>query len=103
MEQVFLVVARSSALAIVTMQIKFASSKSMRTPMLGDRAVGYPVNASGLTESVCVSSLEPTLQGIQPDDIYESCESAYSVLSLGGRSRNQKISRCRRGANGAHT
>ena len=28
--------------------------------MLGDRAVGYPVIASGLTESVRVSTLEPT-------------------------------------------
>ena len=55
-----LVVAKSSALAIATMQIKFASSESMRTPMLGDRALGYSVNASGLKESVCVSAIEPT-------------------------------------------
>ena len=55
-----LVVARSSALAIVPMQVKFASSKAMRDSMLGDRSLGHPVNAAGLTESVRVSILEPT-------------------------------------------
>ena len=55
-----LVVARSSALAIATMQVKFASSKPIRIPVLDDRALGYLVNASRLTESVRVSTLEPT-------------------------------------------
>ena len=41
-------------------QVKFASSKPMRTPVLGDRARGYTINASRLTESVRVSILEPT-------------------------------------------
>ena len=65
------VVATSSALAIVIVQMKFASSKSMRTPILGDLAVGCPVIASSLTESVCVSILEITLQGVQTHDICE--------------------------------
>ena len=38
---------------------QIASSKSMRTPVLGDRAFGYPVNVSNQTESMCVSTLEP--------------------------------------------
>ena len=54
-----LVVARSFALAIVTMQVKFASFKPMRTPVLGDWAFGYSVNVSNQTESMCVSTLEP--------------------------------------------
>ena len=45
-----LVVAMSSALAIVTIQVKFASSKQMRSLVLSDRELGYPVNASDLTE-----------------------------------------------------
>ena len=36
-----------------------ASSKSMRTPVLGDRADGYPVNVSNQTESMSVSTSEP--------------------------------------------
>ena len=38
---------------------KIASSKSMRTPVLGDWAFGYPVKGSNQTESMCVSTLEP--------------------------------------------
>ena len=45
---------------IVTMQIKFAASKSVRVPMLGGRAVGRPVSASGLTESARVAAPQPT-------------------------------------------
>ena len=55
-----LVVARSFALAIVTLQVKFASSMPMRTPVMGDQTVGYIVDSSGLTGSVRVSTLEPT-------------------------------------------
>ena len=55
-----LVVARSFALAIVTMQVKFASSMPMRTPELGDQAVRYIVDSSGLMRSVRVSTLQPT-------------------------------------------
>ena len=38
---------------------QIASSKSMRTPVLGERAFEYPVNVSNQTESMCVSTLEP--------------------------------------------
>ena len=53
-----LVVARSFALAIVIMQVKFASSKPMRIPVLGNRAFGYLVNVSNQKESMCVSTLK---------------------------------------------
>ena len=38
---------------------QIVSSKSMRTPVLGDRAFGYSVNVSNQTESMCVSTVEP--------------------------------------------
>ena len=37
---------------------QIASSKSMRTPLLGDRAFGYSINVADQTESMCVSTLE---------------------------------------------
>ena len=53
-----LVVARSFASAMVTMHVKFASSKPKRTPVLGDWAFGYTVNVSHQTVSMCVFTLE---------------------------------------------
>ena len=41
------IVARSFALAVVSMEANFASSKPIRTPVIGDRALGYIVNSSG--------------------------------------------------------
>ena len=41
-------------------EVKFASSQPMRNPVRGDRTFGYPVNTSSRTESVRVSTLEPT-------------------------------------------
>ena len=41
-------------------QVKFASSKPMRTQVLGDRPRVYSINASSLTESVHVSTSEPS-------------------------------------------
>ena len=49
---------RSFALAIVIMQVKFASSKPMRIPVLGNRAFGYLVNVSNPTESMCISTVK---------------------------------------------
>ena len=40
-----LVVARSFALSIVTLQVKFASSMPMRSPVFRDWAVGYIVDS----------------------------------------------------------
>ena len=53
-----LVVARSFALAIVIMQVKFASSKPMGIPVFGNRAFGYLVNVSNQTESMSVSTVK---------------------------------------------
>ena len=53
-------VARSSALAIVTMQVEFASFMPMKNPVIEDWAVGYIVDFSGPMGNVRVSTLEPT-------------------------------------------
>ena len=55
-----LVVARPLASAIVNMQAKFASSMPMRTPVIGDRALGYIVNSSGPMGSVRIFNTRHT-------------------------------------------
>ena len=40
--------------------VKFASPKQVKTPVHGDRALGYTVDSSDLTGSVRVSILEPS-------------------------------------------
>ena len=39
---------------------QMASSKSVRTPVLGDRANGYTISVSSRTESMNISTLDPT-------------------------------------------
>ena len=84
---VLLVVARSFALAIVTMQVKFASSMPMKTPVIGDRAAGYIVDSSGPTGNVRVSTIEPTHdESIPTTHVYAmSCESILENLQTASK------------------